>query len=149
MSTKTEVPRLEIKRSFAAPRERVFSAWCEPEQIRQWFGPEGCHVSNLSIDLKVGGKYRLVISSPEGDFAVAGVYREITPPSKIVYTWQWENDPDYVERETLVTVDFADLGGSTEISLTHENLPSVESAGRHEHGWTGTFEKLSNLLRNP
>ena len=81
-----------------------------------------------------------------GEFALRGEYREVTPPAKLIYTWQWEDDPDYVDRETLVTVEFVDLGNSTEVRLTHENLPGAESIKNHEHGWSGSFDKLERLF---
>ena len=61
------------------------------------------------------------------------------PPKKLV---EWEDDPDYVDRETLVTAEFLDLGGSTEVCLTHESLPSADSIKNHEHDWNGSFDKL-------
>jgi uncharacterized protein YndB with AHSA1/START domain len=136
-----------LSRTFAASRERVFAAWTEPEQIVKWFGPEGCRVIGAEIDVRVGGTYRIRVASDKyGEMAVGGQYREVTPPAKLAYTWQWEDDPDYADRETLVTVEFIAAGGSTEIRLTHENLPSAESSKNHEHGWSGCFDKLDQLL---
>ena len=147
MSIATEGSILTISRIFSAPRERVFAAWTEPEQIKQWFGPDICQVVEAHVDLRVGGEYRFLAKNPEmGEFALRGEYREVTPPAKLIYTWQWEDDPDYVDRETLVTVEFVDLGNSTEVRLTHENLPGAESIKNHEHGWSGGFDKLERLF---
>jgi uncharacterized protein YndB with AHSA1/START domain len=148
MSTTTqESVNLSLSRTFPAPRERVFAAWTDPEQVVKWFGPETCRVRDAMIDLRVGGTYRFQVSSPQcGETAVYGQYREVTPPGRLVYTWKWESDPDYADRETLVTVEFIDRGGSTELRLTHENLPNTESGRNHEHGWNGCFDKLANLL---
>jgi uncharacterized protein YndB with AHSA1/START domain len=146
-TTIEESLNLTLSRTFPAPRERVFAAWTDPEQIVKWFGPETCRVLDAKVDLRVGGRYRFQVSSSQcGETAVYGQYREVTPPGKLVYTWQWESDLDFVNRETLVTVEFIDLGGSTELRLTHENLPNTESGGNHEHGWNGCFDKLANLL---
>jgi uncharacterized protein YndB with AHSA1/START domain len=81
-----------------------------------------------------------------GEFSIRGEYREVIPPAKLVYTWQIENDPDFVDRETRVTVEFLDIGDSTEVRLTHENLPSAESVKNHEHGWSGSFDKLEKMF---
>jgi uncharacterized protein YndB with AHSA1/START domain len=81
-----------------------------------------------------------------GQFALRGVFFDVGPAAKVIYTWQWEDDPDYVDRETLVTVEFVDFGGSTEVRLTHENLPGAESAKNHEHGWSGSLDKLERLF---
>jgi uncharacterized protein YndB with AHSA1/START domain len=138
---------LTISRTFSAPRERVFAAWTEPEQIKKWFGPDMCQLTEAHVDLRVGGEYRFRAKNPEmGEFTLRGEYREIIPPAKLSYTWQWEDDPDFVDRETLVTVEFVDLGDSTEVRLTHENLPSAESVKNHQHGWTGSLDKLERLF---
>ena len=148
MSTITEESvNLSLSRTFPATRERVFAAWTDPEQVVKWFGPETCRVRDAEIDLRDGGTYRFQVSSPQcGETAVYGQYREVKPPGRLVYTWKWESDPDYADRETLVTVEFIDRGGSTELRLTHENLPNTESGRNHEHGWNGCFDKLANLL---
>ncbi|MGH8048058.1 MAG: SRPBCC family protein [Chthoniobacterales bacterium] len=146
-TTAEEKLALKLQRTFAAPRERVFAAWTDPEQVKHWFGPDGCTVSSIRSDLRVGGEYRFaVVSEQYGAMAVRGEFREIAPPSRLVYTWQWEDDPDYANRETLITVEFIEHGGSTEIRLTHENFPSAENAKNHEYGWTGALEKLAALL---
>ncbi|MEO6847652.1 MAG: SRPBCC domain-containing protein [Chthoniobacterales bacterium] len=154
MTTTPTVEKLSISRTFAATRDRVFAAWTDPDQAKQWFGPEGCNLVDLQIDFRVGGKYRFVVEAPSCEEAnspiekmiVGGEYREITPPSRLVYTWQWEDDEAYVNHETLITIDFIAKGDSTEIRLTHENLPSELSRGRHEYGWNGCLDKFAKLL---
>lgn len=147
MSTAMERAILTLSRTFAASRERVFAAWTEPEQIKKWFGPDACEVIEAHVDLRVGGEYRFWATSPRmGEFSLRGEYREVIPPAKLVYTWQWENDPDFADQETRVTVEFLDAGGSTEVRLTHENLPSADSVKNHEHGWSGSFDKLEKMF---
>ena len=146
MNTSAENPIVKLQRTFAAPRERVWAAWTDPALIKQWFGPEGCTALSVESDLCTGGKYRFVVKSPHGEHAVGGEFREVTAPSRLVHTWQWEDDPAYAEHETLVTVDFIDRGESTEVHLTHEHLPTAENRANHEHGWNGSFEKLTALL---
>jgi uncharacterized protein YndB with AHSA1/START domain len=138
---------LRLRRKLAAPRERVFRAWTEPEQIKQWFGPGTCRVIEAHVDLRVDGEFRFRLDeSEQGEFRLRGTFREVTPSARLVYTWQWEDDADYVDRETLVTVEFVDLGASTEVRLTHENLPSAQSLKNHEHGWSGSLDKLEKLF---
>jgi uncharacterized protein YndB with AHSA1/START domain len=138
---------LTLSRTFAARREHVFAAWTEPEQIKQWFGPDTCEVLEAYVDLRIGGEYHFRATSPQmGEFSMRGEYREVIPPAKLVYTWQIENDPDFVDRETRVTVEFLDIGDSTEVRLTHENLPSADSVKNHEHGWSGSFDKLEKMF---
>jgi uncharacterized protein YndB with AHSA1/START domain len=64
----------------------------------------------------------------------------------LVYTWRWEGNPELALENSLVTVEFIELGGSTEIRLTHENLPTDEARESHRHGWSGSFDKLAKHL---
>ena len=73
-----------------------------------------------------------------------GVYRVVEPPKKLVYTWRWESEPD--APETLVTVEFLDRGGATDLVLTHELFPNEAAKGKHEHGWTGCLDKLARVV---
>jgi uncharacterized protein YndB with AHSA1/START domain len=74
---------------------------------------------------------------------VSGVYREVDPPKKVVYTWTWEGGP---VTETLVSVEFIERGAATEVVLRHEGLPSDEERAKHEHGWTGCVDKLEAMF---
>jgi uncharacterized protein YndB with AHSA1/START domain len=93
------------------------------------------------VDLRVGGSYRIAMTGPDGvTRRVSGVYRVIDRPSKLVYTWRWEESP---MPESVVTIEFLDRGKSTEVILRHDGLADAESRGRHEHGWN---ECLNNLV---
>lgn len=83
---------LRIKRTFAAPREKVWQAWTDPKALRRWFLPaDDFSTSLVEVDLRLGGKYRIQMKSPDGEFhTVGGVYREILPPEKLVFTWAGE-----------------------------------------------------------
>ena len=155
MITKTaENLRLEIKRLIKAPRERVFAAWTDPELLKKWFGPDDDFVVPLAkVDLRAGGKYRIQMKKPDGEFhTAAGTYREVKPPERLVFTWAWEKDgsePDFGEvepTEMLITLQFHPRGQETELVLTQENFASVESRDRHEEGWTGCFDKLEKFF---
>jgi uncharacterized protein YndB with AHSA1/START domain len=137
---------LTITRTFAAPRERVFRAWTDPKELARWFAPSPDHKTVVSeFDFKVGGNYRFEVHHKGGNIhRISGTYRDITPPEKVVFTWGWGQDP--VESESIVTIEFHDLGPSTEITLTHVQLPSVEERDKHSHGWNGVFEQLAKYL---
>ncbi len=145
---------LRIRRILAAPRELVFKAWTEPDNLKKWWGVGADYSTPIAeVDLRVGGKYRLGMQAPDRDqpFVVGGTYREVHPPEKLVYTWIWEHhaeqeDADFTPAETLVTVEFRDLGGRTEVVLTHELFPDVNMRDEHSHGWTGCLEQLATLV---
>lgn len=140
---------LRLSRIFRAPRHRVFRAWTDPEALKKWWGPQGFTTPAAEVDLRVGGVYRLTMKPPAGDeYYLTGTYREVRPPARLVYTWNWERSGDARDAmgETLVTVEFLDRGESTEVVLTHELFPNTERRDGHAHGWNGCFDKLALAL---
>jgi uncharacterized protein YndB with AHSA1/START domain len=145
MSTETGTS-LRLSRVLNADPDTVFGAWTEPEQLKQWSCPEGTTLERAEVDLKVGGQYLLGMRGSEGQHHTAvGTYREIDRPSRLVYTWAWEEKENDVG-ETLVTVEFHDLGGSTEVVLTHERFPSAEASENHTQGWTSCLSRLEGMF---
>jgi uncharacterized protein YndB with AHSA1/START domain len=137
---------LTITRTFPAPRERVFHAWTEPQALLTWWsgGPE-LAPALAEVDLRVGGRYRLGMRAPDGVsiYVCTGVFREIHPPARLVYTWAWEGTP---EPETVVTVEFRKQGEGTEVTLVHEGFEGVDVRHRHLQGWEGCLESLARAL---
>jgi uncharacterized protein YndB with AHSA1/START domain len=132
---------LRIVRTFRAPAEKVFRAWTDPRELDRWFAPTHGYETVSQVDLRVGGTYRIAMKSPEGSVhTVSGVFREIVPPKKIVYTWKWENKPEM--GDTVVTIEFRSLGGSTELTLTHEFLTEAKEREEHNKGWNGCLNRL-------
>ena len=107
-----------ITRVFNAPRNLVFDCWTKPELLRRWMlGPEGWIFAVCEIDLKVGGKYRFVWRSSEGnEMGMGGVYREIMPPERIADTQLF--DEDWTGGETAGTLVFTEHGGKTTTTNT-------------------------------
>lgn len=155
---------LRIQRTLAAPRELVFRAWTQPEMLRRWWGIEAGYTTPIAeVDLRVGGKYRLGMQPPNQDLilVVGGTYREVTPPSRLVYTWAWEKpqmaanmpappemEPMMGGQETLVTVEFNDRGGSTELVITHQNFPDAQTRDMHIQGWSAMLPRVEQLLES-
>lgn len=115
---------IRMTRLFDAPRHLVFEAMTKPEHVRQWWGRlgEGYSVPVCEIDLRVGGAWRFVNRHPGGEAAFHGEYREITPPSRLVFTEIFEEFPDTV---SVVTSEFTEEGGQTRFTAT-VRYPSVE-----------------------
>jgi len=145
---KTEkIIKLEITRVIKAPRDRVYAAWTDPAQLKQWFGPENVQTRDLVADVRVGGKFRWDLSNPEGEkMTCLGEYRELQPGKKIVFTWQWEDDEDWESHVSIVTVELDDAGDGTELRLTHEKLPNEESRDGHTRGWNSALDKLEKFF---
>ena len=145
MAEVKERPSLRIVRRFDAAPERVWHAWTDPQALRQWMAPSdafSCEVAEA--DVRVGGRYRIVMKSPDGELHdVSGVYREVVPPRRLVYTWAWKSTP---ERESRVTIELRAADGGTELTLLHEQFFDAEACDRHNAGWTGCIERLGTFL---
>ena len=148
MTTKTsEKTSLEIKRFINAPRARVYAAWTDPTQLKEWWGPESVRTRNFTADARVGGKYRWDLFNQEGEeMTVFGEYRELVPGKKIVFTWKWDDDDNWEEHNSVVTVELSDRDGGTEVRLVHEKLPSEESRDRHTEGWNSVLDRLEKFF---
>jgi len=143
MATITK-PSLTIKRRFNAPPQKVYAAWTDPEKLAHWMGPVGTKKIEAECDLRVGGHYAIKMIMPDDEHNVGGVYREIVPNEKIVFTWAWRSTP---ERESLVTVTFKKDGDGTIMTLLHEQFFDEKARDDHNRGWTGTMDKLEAYLR--
>jgi uncharacterized protein YndB with AHSA1/START domain len=137
---------LQIRRTFSAPRERVFRAFTDAREFALWFHPTTDHTTVITqLDLKVGGKYSLEMHHKGGNVhKLSGTYQQIKPPEKLAFTWKWATNPG--STETLVVLEFHDLGNATEIVMTHGQFPDTETREKHNQGWTGCLEQLANYL---
>jgi glutathione S-transferase len=148
MTTKTaEKTSLEIKKLINAPRDRVYRAWTDPAQLKEWWGPEGVRTRKFEADARVGGKYRWDLFNREGEeMSVFGEYLELTPSRRIVFSWKWDDDEDWKSHNSVVTVELSDRDGGTEVRLVHEKLPSEESRDRHNEGWNSVLDRLEKFF---
>jgi uncharacterized protein YndB with AHSA1/START domain len=148
MTTKTAgKTSLQIKRFINAPPARVYAAWTDPAQLKQWWGPEGVRTRNFAADTQAGGKYRWDLINQGGEeMSVFGEYRELVPGKKIVFTWKWDDDDVWANRNSIVTVELSDRDGGTELLLKHEQLPSKESCDRHNDGWNSVLDRLEKFF---
>ena len=138
-------PSLTIKRRLNAPPSKVYGAWTDCAKISHWFGPEDAEILRAETDVRVGGRFRIVFRGPDGDeHDVGGVYREVVPDQKLVFTWAWRSTP---ERESLVTVALKRDGDGTLLTLLHEQFFDEAARDRHGRGWNGTLDKLESYVR--
>jgi uncharacterized protein YndB with AHSA1/START domain len=137
---------LQMTRVLPAPRERVFRACTEPEELAEWWGPKGFTARSIELDLRVGGSYRIAMQPPDGDFFyLFGEFREVDPPAQLAYTFLYE-DPDPDDQETVVRLSFGDLGESTELVFTQRAFVTEGRRALHEQGWTDSLDRLQELL---
>jgi len=138
---------LVIKRVFDAPRDLVFMVWTDPRHAMSWWGPRDYPATVMEMDARPGGRWRHCLTSAEDgrDLWQGGVFREVVPPERLVFTFAWEEEGER-GHETLVTVLFADEGGKTRMTFRHEPFQSVEQRDGHSGGWTSTFDRLDEHL---
>jgi uncharacterized protein YndB with AHSA1/START domain len=137
--------RLEIHHKYNAPRERVFRAWTEPDLLKQWFLPApGFTAPIAEVDLRVGGRFRIGIRSADRASIATGIYLQIQPPEKLVFTWAWDHEP---EIETLVTLELIAAGDQTELVLIHENFVKPEIRDDHIQGWSACLTALGRVFK--
>jgi uncharacterized protein YndB with AHSA1/START domain len=137
---------LHLEKVLQAPPERVFAACIEPHKLAQWWGPAGFTCPSLELDVRRSGRYRITMQPPEGDaFHLAGEFREVDWPRRLIYTFLWE-EPDSDDRETVVTLSFRDEEGGTRLVLDQSPFKTEARRVLHEAGWTDSFERLEATL---
>jgi uncharacterized protein YndB with AHSA1/START domain len=147
---------LQIRRTFAALREKLFAAWTQRGQLEKWMCKDvpSHTVIHHEQDIRPGGRWRMEIRDPAKNevYWGQGVYREVKPVEKLVFTWHWTKDrPDGENlhpgsEETIVTVEFFARGNSTEVVLTHAAFASPKLRDEHDRGWNGCFDVLEKAL---
>jgi len=139
-----EKPSLSLTRAYGAAPEKVWRAWTDPQALKSWFGPESSEVLLAEADVRVGGRFRIVVRTGDGDqHDVSGVYREVQTNRRLVFTWAWKSTP---ERVSLVTLTLRPAGKGTELTLLHEQFFDQTARDRHESGWTTILRKLDTYL---
>lgn len=142
MSAELAQDDLVIRRNFDAPAALVFALWSEPEHMRRWMGPSGFDCPVVEIDFRVGGAYRAMIrSAAQGDQWFGGVYREIEPNRRLVFTFTWHNNGPSAGVEMLVTLTFEERDGKT-VQIFHQTgFLNAERRNEHQGGWNSAFDK--------
>ena len=147
-ATRTSV---RVSQTIRATPERLFHAWTDPDELRHWWRmeEEGWTFAHASLDVRVGGRYELAMSAPDGKLHVAvGVYRDVRPPTRLAFTWDWDN-PEHRLGETLVTVDFRPTSAlATEVVITHERFTDSKRADSHERGWSQLLRLLDHMIED-
>ena len=144
-------PYVRITRFFRASRERIFAAWTDPEQLKQWMGPAGFTCTATESDPRPGGRHFLAMYGPSANSApgeppqmrhssTTGQYLDVIPPELIRFTWNPDKFPD---EHTIVTIRLKEVSGGTELELLHEGFLSSTTAEGHGKGWNGCLDKLA------
>ena len=141
MATK---PSFALKLRFKASPAQLYQAWTQPEKMIRWWGVTG-HVNTpiAKTDLRVGGGFHVQFWTPDGQHhSVSGVYREVVPDRKLVFSWAWQSTP---ERESQVTIDLKPDNDGTILTLTHEQFFNEAARDDHKRGWSLALDNLERL----
>lgn len=137
-------PSLTLKRHIKATPEKVYRAWTQPEGIKRWFGPGAVKVTLAETDVRVGGRFRIVLLEADGEeHRVGGTYQDVVENELLAFDWAWESTP---ERLSQVTVKLAANGSGTDLTLLHEQFFDDKARNSHEHGWLGSLDKLEAVF---
>jgi uncharacterized protein YndB with AHSA1/START domain len=138
------LPSVTIVRQIKASPAKVWAAITQPARMMQWWGVDAGPTLRVEADVRPGGRFSIVFRLLNGDeHNPTGVYREVIPEKKLVFTWEWPGTP---ERESLVTFRLEPFEGGTQLTLIHEQLPSEEARTSHAQGWSGLLDKLTIFL---
>ncbi len=139
---------LTLTRDFDVDPETVFGFISKPENVLQWWGPEGMTCPEHSLDFGQVGPWSSVMQSPEGNrVKVTGEVAHVDPPNSIEITWAWHDDQDTRGHESRVRFELRPNGnGGTEFRLIHSGLADEESANNHNMGWISSLGKLASLV---
>lgn len=138
------LPSVHIVRRLKAPPAKVWAAISEPELMLLWWGPDAGPTLSAVADVRPGGRFSIVFRLLNGEeHNPTGIYREVVPERKLVFTWEWPGMP---ERESLVTIRLDPRDSGTELTLIHEQLPDEDARQSHEAGWNGLLDKLPAFL---
>ena len=136
---------VRIERTFAATAEDVFDAWTSPEVMRRWFHPApDWETPEAEVDLRVGGRVRLVMRKPDGTEAEArGEFTLIDRPHRLVMTWTFDDEPS---NEQLIELSFSESEGSTTVLLVNTGISTDARREAQDWGWRGCLEQLGRVL---
>jgi uncharacterized protein YndB with AHSA1/START domain len=143
-----EKPALALTRRYPVAPEKLWRAWTDPQALTAWWCPTpGERVSAAELDVRVGGRFRIVFGGADGkEHECAGVYKEVEPNRKLVFTWCWPNTtPD---RISLVTIVLKKMDGGTELELRHEQFFDEKARDSHKQGWSALLENLAASLQS-
>ena len=144
MGGRRRKPFVRLVRVLPAPTDEVFDAWTDSESLKQWLRPGPVIAAEAELDVRIGGKFRIVLRTTDAEFVHWGEYREVERPHRLAFTWVSKGTRG---EATLVTIRLRPLGpATTELELVHSELPDDESAAWHKGGWELALEQLAACI---
>ncbi|GEO11304.1 SRPBCC family protein [Segetibacter aerophilus] len=137
--------KIEVSKQFSVPVEKLYQAWNDPQQLKQWWKPMGKDLKDVTNDLKEGGEVRYTFE--DESLVIAGKYEEVKPNERLAYTWDWQFPNDAAKNAAYkLTIEFASKGSGSEIRVTQEDAQSEENLHPNENGWEKGLSDLESFL---
>jgi uncharacterized protein YndB with AHSA1/START domain len=143
--TEDSASAVRIERTYDASAEEVFDAWTSEEVLRRWFhaGPDW-ETPDAEIDLRVGGRVRVVMRAPDGsDFEGKGEYTVIERPHRLAFTWTFQDD---LANQQLIELEFSERDGVTTVGFVNSNISLPKRRDAQYDGWQRCFDELKRVL---
>lgn len=138
------IPAIEIEREYKTSPARLWQAWTDMLQLRQWLGTADTTITAAENDLRVGGEYKISMTLASGEHTeVSGRYVKIEAERALSFTWGWAGTP---ERESIVSVHIEPSPHGARLRLTHTQLFDQQSVDGHSSGWENSVEQLAQLI---
>ena len=134
---------ITLSRTYPVAAQAVFDAWIDPAGLAAWFLPGPSMGVAAEIDARVGGKFQIIMKTPDNELVHEGEYLELDRPSRLVFTWI---SPGTQGEVSKVTVNLTKISNGTRLDLTHEGLPTAESIENHTNGWGQILGKLADAV---
>jgi uncharacterized protein YndB with AHSA1/START domain len=135
-----------LERFIPSSPEDLFALWIEPEQIARWWAPDGYEAAIHDLDVRPGGRWRIILRGSGGrELAMGGFHRIVEPPRRLAFSWAWEEAAGTHGNETEVTASFEPVAGGTRLVLVHQNFDSKDTRDRHVAGWSTSFDRIMKL----
>ncbi|HEY7121082.1 MAG TPA: SRPBCC domain-containing protein [Solirubrobacterales bacterium] len=136
---------VRIERTFEASAEEVFDAWTSEEVISRWFKPmAGWREADAEVDLRVGGRVRVVMRTPDGDpVGAGGEYTLVERPHRLAFTWTFDDDPS---NEQKIELEFTERDGVTTVLFVNSDISTDERRDSQYEGWSTCFDEIERVL---
>jgi uncharacterized protein YndB with AHSA1/START domain len=136
---------VRIERTFDAPAEEVFDAWTNVEVIKRWFRPaSGWQEPSAEVDLRVGGKVRVVMRDPDGQPVEAGgEYTLIERPHRLAFTWTFDDDPS---NQQMIELEFSERDGMTTVLFVNSDISEKSRRDAQYDGWSTCLDEMERVL---
>lgn len=146
MDTDQNANTIQISKEFAVDVNKLFQAWTEPDQLKQWWHPSGNSLKDVKNDLREGGE--VTYEFQEAGLIISGNYKQVSPNEKLVYSWNWNLTENNEEASYTLTISFEGKESGSILHILQEGFSGPEAIKPHQEGWNNGLESLKQFLES-